>query len=248
MMSQPRAAAAIVSNCVATVPSIIRRLCSGVGRAADGFAFPVERSAGPIGVTGIPRLAIQSWKSGGTHRRISWPSALSASASATSGWTSPLDPIVDSSARITPPSGPCWLCASYARDREFRRAFQACDCGRVLRVCEWEECPPGPAPSEVLPAAPFRTTPASRWRNDRRRQAPLACYRVCYSGAKGLQSLAKRGEPRRFRSGSSATTIEVKRLTVRNRAVRAIHPDPRRSALCQALAQRSRRLSWLGTR
>ncbi len=39
------------------------------------------------------------------------------------------------------------------------------------------------------------------------------------------------------------TRIEVKRPTARNHVVRAIHPDPRRSALCQVLAQRSRRQS-----
>jgi integrase len=58
----------------------------------------------------------------------------------------------------------------------------------------------------------------------------------------------KRVSPEGFEAVLAPTTIEVKRLTVRNRAVRAIHPDPRRSALCQALAQRSRRLSWRGTR
>ena len=70
------------------------------------LAFPVERSSGPIGVTGMPRPSIQSRKSGGTHRRTSWPSALNSNASATSGWTSPRDPIVDSSTRIpVPPFG-----------------------------------------------------------------------------------------------------------------------------------------------
>jgi hypothetical protein len=71
MTSQSRAAAVIVSNWVATVPSTIRRRCSGVGRAADGLALPVERSSGPMGTTGIPRLSVQSRKSGGTHRRTS---------------------------------------------------------------------------------------------------------------------------------------------------------------------------------
>jgi hypothetical protein len=71
MMSQPRAATAIVSNCVATVPSTIRRRCSGVGIAVEGLVLPVERSSGPIGVTGSPRLLIQSRKSGGTHKRTS---------------------------------------------------------------------------------------------------------------------------------------------------------------------------------
>jgi hypothetical protein len=42
-------------------------------------------------------------KSGGTHRRTSWPSARNCDANATNGWTSPRDPIVDSSTRIGAP-------------------------------------------------------------------------------------------------------------------------------------------------
>ncbi len=61
------------------------------------------RTSGPMGVTGMPRLSIQSRKSGGTDRRTSWPRDLNCNASATSGWTSPRDPMVDSSTRIGSP-------------------------------------------------------------------------------------------------------------------------------------------------
>jgi hypothetical protein len=106
MMSQPCAAWPMVSNCVATVPSTSCRRCSGDGGAggrdwgADGLEAIAWRTAGPMGMTSKPRLAIHSLKSGGTHKRASCPSALSCDASATSGWTSPRDPIVDSNTRM----------------------------------------------------------------------------------------------------------------------------------------------------
>jgi hypothetical protein len=104
MTSQPSAAAGIVANWVATVPSIISRRCSGVAGAAVGLGFPVQRSSGPTGVNGIPMPSIQSPKSGGAHIRTSCPTARNCSASATTGWTSPRDPIVDNSTRIENPS------------------------------------------------------------------------------------------------------------------------------------------------
>src|SRR5215470_20267848 len=54
-------------------------------------------------VTRTPRRSIHSRKSGGTHIRTSWPRSRNATASATSGWTSPRDPIVDSSTRMRIP-------------------------------------------------------------------------------------------------------------------------------------------------
>jgi hypothetical protein len=118
--SQPRAASVIVWNCAATVPSIMARSCSGVGGAADGAAFPVGRSSGPMGVTGIPSPSIHSRKSGGTHSRTSLPSSLSSRASATSGWTSPRDPMVESSTRMGSSSGrgPGVVPAGVGRPRE----------------------------------------------------------------------------------------------------------------------------------
>ena len=53
-----------------------------------------------MGETGNPRLSIHSRKSGGTQKRASWPRALSCNARATSGWTSPREPIVESSTRM----------------------------------------------------------------------------------------------------------------------------------------------------
>ena len=43
----------------------------GIGASAGGLEAVILRSSGPIEVTGKPRLSIQSWKSGGTHRRTS---------------------------------------------------------------------------------------------------------------------------------------------------------------------------------
>lgn len=82
------------------VPSIICRRCSGVRRVAGVAVFAVERTSGPLGVTGNPKSSIQSWKSGGTHKRTSWSRAFSCNPSATNGWTSPHEPIVDNSTRI----------------------------------------------------------------------------------------------------------------------------------------------------
>ena len=101
---QPWATAAIVSNCVATVPAIIWRRCSGVGKAVEGLALAVGRSVGPMGVTAMPWPSTQSRKSGGTQRWTCCPSDCSCNARATSGWTSPCDPIVESSTRIRLPS------------------------------------------------------------------------------------------------------------------------------------------------
>src|SRR5687767_15971790 len=51
----------------------ICRMLSAEGGAAiaGGRAAANARTSGPIGITGIPRLSIQSRKSGGTHRRTS---------------------------------------------------------------------------------------------------------------------------------------------------------------------------------
>ena len=57
----------------------------GVEYVIDGAAFAVDRSSGPIGVTGMPMPSIHSRKSGGTHKRTSCPSAFNCAASATSG-------------------------------------------------------------------------------------------------------------------------------------------------------------------
>jgi hypothetical protein len=60
--------------------------CAGWVRSADvGLPFAVERTSGPMGVTGIPGLSIQSRKSGGMHKWTFWPRAFNCSASATSG-------------------------------------------------------------------------------------------------------------------------------------------------------------------
>ena len=70
---------------------------------AGGLEAVALRNSGPMGVTGMPTLSIQSWKSGGTHRWTSRPSAFNCDASATNGWTSPRDPIVDGSTRMRLP-------------------------------------------------------------------------------------------------------------------------------------------------
>jgi hypothetical protein len=97
--SQPRAAAATVSNCAATVASASSRRRSGVIGSGGPEAVRV-RSSGPIGVTVKPSPSIHSRKSGGTQRCTPAPSDLKAAASATSGCTSPRDPIVESNTRI----------------------------------------------------------------------------------------------------------------------------------------------------
>jgi hypothetical protein len=63
-----------------------------VGRDAANL-----RTSGPMGVTGMPRLSTHSRKSGGTQTLTSWPSAFKCGASATTGWTSPRDPIAEDS-------------------------------------------------------------------------------------------------------------------------------------------------------
>jgi hypothetical protein len=102
MTSQPCAASPITQNCVATVVAIRSRTCSGEGRGDGpaGRAAIAWRTSGPSGVTATPKPSIHSRKSGGTHSRTSCPSVFDCSARATSGWTSPRDPIVDSNARI----------------------------------------------------------------------------------------------------------------------------------------------------
>src|SRR5579872_423758 len=104
--SQPRAAGVIAWNWPATVSSIRWRSCSGVGGAcaADGLGAAVWRTSGPTGTNGIPRVSIHSRKSGGAQIRTSWPSSINCNANATIGWTSPRDPIVDSSTRMGTPS------------------------------------------------------------------------------------------------------------------------------------------------
>jgi hypothetical protein len=77
------------------------------GRDQDGelalvVALPLARGAILLQKVAAPvsrPLSGQALR-GGTHTRTSWPSALSCDASATSGWTSPRVPIVDSSTRI----------------------------------------------------------------------------------------------------------------------------------------------------
>lgn len=102
MTSQPRAAAVTVSNCAPTVSSAIwcRLSADGGDAGTGGLAAVSVRSSGPMGVTERPSPSIHARKSGGTHRWTSCPSALSSIASATSGCTSPRDPIVDSSTRM----------------------------------------------------------------------------------------------------------------------------------------------------
>jgi hypothetical protein len=98
--SHPSAAAAIVSNCVAT-NSAARRGAS----AADGGVAPVTigRTGRPTDTSGTltPASSSTNTLSGGAHTRTSAPSARNRTASPTSGSTSPRDPYVDNNTRMS---------------------------------------------------------------------------------------------------------------------------------------------------
>ncbi len=98
--SLPSAAAVSVSNRAATSSGASRNAA-----CADGGRSPVttERTVGPSGTSSTPTPASSAANSssGGAHTRASAPSSRSRTASPASGSTSPRDPHVDNTTRIS---------------------------------------------------------------------------------------------------------------------------------------------------
>ncbi len=96
--SHPSAAAASASSCADVDSAAIRGTS-----AADGLVAPCSngRTGGPTGTTSTPTSASRSVRSGGAHTTVSAPSARGATASATSGSTSPRPPYVDNTTRTS---------------------------------------------------------------------------------------------------------------------------------------------------